>query len=410
MLPKVGLIDHERLNAVIPTLYNLNYGAVSVATIQSSKVSFYNTFGLRKYSFFSKSPANTLTRFQAASISKPVTALAVLKLVENGVLDLDKNVNEYLANSGWTLTVSKENKFVDEKNITTIRQLLSHTAGTNASGFGGYNINLSIPSTIEVLRADKPVNSDAIKVTSKPGTFSYSGGGTTVVQFIMETVLEKPFPLIMKQLILDPLDMKNSSFETDRTKGDHLAYAHGYISDPFFLFYGGKNEYHLYPEKAAAGLWTTAEDLCKFGIAVMNSINGKPNAFLNEKLSKNFKTNHNFEKAVDEEGYRDIQKIGLGFFLENCEDELKFNISHGGGNMGFRCFLFLQPHKESGFCVMSNNESNRIGLLCNHLVNNLDLDTDNFKDSTPANNTYMNWLKDYLKNWKFVFKYWMGLY
>src|SRR6185436_9257568 len=138
------------------------------------------------------------TLFQAGSISKPVAAVAALRLVDAGRIDLDADVNDYLvswkvpANEGWQPRV-------------TLRHLLSHTGGLTVHGFPGYARGQAVPTLVQVLDGAKPANTAAVRDNAVPGTQSrYSGGGTTIVQQMLIDVMGKPFPALMRELVLDP--------------------------------------------------------------------------------------------------------------------------------------------------------------------------------------------------------------
>ncbi|KAG4442006.1 hypothetical protein IFR05_002532 [Cadophora sp. M221] len=204
------------------------------------------------------------TLFQACSISKPITALAVIKLCQDGVLDLDTPISEYLSKEqlSWISTP----KTLAPVSQITLRLLLSHTAGLSCHGFPGYP-KAPVPTQEQILRGDAPANNEPITLSIFPGQrFSYSGGGFQVVQLILETKLQKPFHQIMQDLILGPLEMTRSTYTFIPSTEKNYAPAHmtGRLkTDP---------EFHLMPESAAAGLWTTPEDLLKVVLAVQRSL------------------------------------------------------------------------------------------------------------------------------------------
>ena len=150
----------------------------SIAIVKNGKIVVAKGYGQRNKK---DDPVNSETLFQAASISKPVTALGVLKLVQTGKVDLDVPINQYL--EGYQL---EENEFT-KANKVTLRRLLTHTAGLNVGGFGGYLQEEEMPSTIDVLLGRG--NSPKLEVVEEPGTrWNYSGGGYVLVQKIIEDV------------------------------------------------------------------------------------------------------------------------------------------------------------------------------------------------------------------------------
>ncbi len=207
-------------------------------------------------------PVTAKTRFQAASISKPVTALAVMRLVQDGRLDLDADANTYLRS--WRVPANG-----DWQPVVTLRQLLSHTAGMSVHGFPGYRPDGPVPTLSEVLDGTPPTNTDPIRVTALPGTiFRYSGGGTTIVQQVLEDVTGVPFASLMDDLVLGPLGMADSTFSRVLPGQGQAGFAHGHRIDREVV--GGG--WHIYPELAAAGLWTTPSDLLKVAREVQRAL------------------------------------------------------------------------------------------------------------------------------------------
>jgi CubicO group peptidase (beta-lactamase class C family) len=177
---------------------------VSVAVIHDGKIEWAKGYGAREVGGTDSVTAST--RFQAASISKPVAATAALRLVEEGRLELDANVNDAL--KSWRVP---DNEFTAKQPVT-LREILSHTAGLTVHGFPGYAVGEKVPSTVDVL--DGKGNTDAVRVDTVPGAmWRYSGGGYTVAQLLVHDVTGEPFVAAMQRLVLDPLGMKQSTYE-----------------------------------------------------------------------------------------------------------------------------------------------------------------------------------------------------
>ncbi len=152
-------------------------------------------------------PVEATTLFQAASISKAVAAVGVLHLVEQGVLDLDKDVNRGLRR--WTLPASPHT----EERPVTLRDLLSHTGATTVAGFPGYPVDSDLPTIVDVLRGRPPANTPPVESFAAPRTRTeYSGGGTTIVQLLVEDVTGRDFADLMAELVLRPFGMVDSAF------------------------------------------------------------------------------------------------------------------------------------------------------------------------------------------------------
>jgi CubicO group peptidase (beta-lactamase class C family) len=302
---------------------------VTVAVIEDYEIAWARGFGVKQSD--QSDPVTAETLFQAASISKPVTAMAALHLVEAGKLDLDTDVNNYLvswkvpANGAWQPRI-------------TLRQLLSHTAGLTIHGFPGYSSSHPLPTLVQVLNGEAPANTEAVTVNAIPGTqFRYSGGGTSIVQLILTDLLGKPFPEIMRELVLDPLQMQHSTYEQPLPphRAPFAATAHPDDSRPM------EGRSHIYPEKAAASLWTTASDLARFGIEIQLSLQGRSNRVLSADMVKQM-----LSPQVEDH-------IGLGPILEGKGDTARFG--HSGGNAGFLCNLIAYQHRGQGAVVMINS-------------------------------------------------------
>jgi CubicO group peptidase (beta-lactamase class C family) len=309
---------------------------VSIAAIDEFEVAWSYSFG--KLAVGAIEEVTPGTPFQAGSVSKPVFALAMMKLVEAGTLDLDRDVNDYLkswrvpANDGWQPRV-------------TFRQLLSHTAGTTVHGFPGYAPGGPFLALSQILQGEPPSNTAPILVDILPGTqFRYSGGGTTIAQQAVVDATERPFPDLMRELILDPAGMKDSTFEQPlpSEKAARAAKAHPWNGVPI---QGG---WHVYPEMAAAGLWTTASDLARLGSEVMRAFRGERSALglKRETIMEMLRP-----QLPDQKAGQDFS--GLGWACSGADKE--FRIGHGGWNEGFVAQLTLFPVLGKGAAVMINS-------------------------------------------------------
>jgi CubicO group peptidase (beta-lactamase class C family) len=183
----------------------LHVPGVSIAVIHDGKIEWARGFGVTRIGGSAVTPD---TLFQAASISKPVTALAVLHLVESGRLDLDTDVNRYLKT--WQVPA---NSFTERTKVT-LRELLTHSAGMTVHGFPGYASDAARPTVVQVLNGEKPANTPAIVVDTEPGTaWRYSGGGFVVTQLLLEDVTGQAFPRLMHDIVLGPVGMTRSTYE-----------------------------------------------------------------------------------------------------------------------------------------------------------------------------------------------------
>jgi CubicO group peptidase (beta-lactamase class C family) len=234
---------------------------VSIAFFDHGRIAWTRTYGVADSQ--NGRPVTPETLFQAGSISKPIAALGALALVENGKLKLDQNVNDEL--TSWQVP---ENEFMTEQKVT-LRRILSHSAGTNNHGFAGYESTQALPSAVQILNGAKPANSSAVQVTAVPGSvWSYSSGGIMVMQLMMMEATGKSFPALMHDLVLEPIGMSHSTYDEPLPLDLRNGVAHGYDAngDPVP---GG---FHVYPEMAAGGLWSTPSDLALAAIEMQTSL------------------------------------------------------------------------------------------------------------------------------------------
>jgi CubicO group peptidase (beta-lactamase class C family) len=267
--------------------------------------------------------------FQAGSISKPVTALVALELAARGRADLDGNVNEQLVS--WHLPGS---------GAISLRQLLGHTAGIGVPFFPGYPQSAAVPTLRQVLDGTAPSATPPVRSDPRhQGSFRYSGGGYAVIQQLIADVTGLPFAHAARTLVLEPLGMTHSTFEQPLPVGFRPAAA--------------RHDWHIYPEAAAAGLWTTPGDLARYVCALQAALAGHPSAVRAETAAQML-TPHAPLPAKGEWnilpilGMRPPDSIGLGMFLHGDD-----RFSHLGGAASFFSALTASRHDGSGAVVMT---------------------------------------------------------
>jgi CubicO group peptidase (beta-lactamase class C family) len=304
---------------------------VSVAFFDRGQILWTRAYGFADVA--AKKPVTPDTLFQAASISKPVSALAALRLVQDGKLSLDEDVNVKLRT--WKVP---ENSFTEKEKVT-LRRILSHSAGLTVHGFPGYGSDEPVPTVVQILNGQKPANSDPIRVDVLPGTlWRYSGGGFVILQTLLSDVTGKPFPQILSELVLRPVGMTHSTYEQPLPKNRAFEAATPYRADGTPV----KGGPHTYPEMAPAGLWTTPSDLARMSMEVQSEYTGKSSKVLNQSTAKQMLTHQ-------------IGIWGLGFGLENPGQPPHYG--HGGANEGYRCDLETRTDSGQGFAVMTNSDS-----------------------------------------------------
>lgn len=326
-------IKGDKLKSMMDLMKETNTPGISVAVIHNSEIVWTKGYGV--VDIETQKPVNTNSIFQAASISKPLTALAVMKLVQDGKLDLDENINSYLKT--WKLL---ENEFTAKYKVT-LRSLLSHTAGISVHGFSGYKADADVPTLVQVLNGEAPANSGKVVVDMEPNTeFRYSGGGYTIVQQALIDQLQKTFQEIMQELVLDPLGMTNSFYSNTALNEKQCSNAtSGHNNDQELVI--GKR--YIYPEMAAAGLWTTAEDLAKFAVEVQKSLKGESSKVISKE----------FMEIMTTPVLNGEYNIGL------CNEKIGAEqlLGHDGGNEGYTCGMIFHKEREFGVILMSNSQS-----------------------------------------------------
>jgi CubicO group peptidase (beta-lactamase class C family) len=304
---------------------------LSVAVMDNFKIAWAKGYGVTESG--GSKPVTIHTIFQAGSISKPVAATGTLSLIEHGKLSLDENVNLKL--KSWQVP---DNEFTKDQKVT-LRRIMSHSAGLTVHGFPGYEVGKPIPSLVQIFNGEPPANTAPIRVDFVPGTkFRYSGGGVTIEQQLVVDVTGKPFPQFMRETVLDKIGMSDSSYEQPLPPARAAMAAIATHADGMSV----PGKWHIYPEMAAAGLWTTATDLAKFGIEIA--------------LSKQGKANHVLSQAsVSEMLKPQIDQVGLGFFLGQGKNPQEFG--HNGADEGFQGVLIMFSDSGKGLAIMANSDN-----------------------------------------------------
>lgn len=302
---------------------------VSIAVINNGKIEWARGFG--KGDLSNNTAVTTQTLFQAGSVSKPVFALAVMRLKEKGILDLDKDVNEYL--KSW-----KVPKNGDWQGKISLRQILSHTAGFTVHGFPGYLTSEVLPTIPQILNGSAPANTPAVRINILPGTaFNYSGGGITVAQLTVCDLLNKPFSLIMDEEILKPLNLRYSTYQQPLpdTLQELASTAYPFKNQPI------EGRFHTYPEMAAAGLWTNPTELATILIEVQKALKGESSLFKKETIAEMLTPR------------KVAEFIGMGFFLDSKGDSVRFR--HDGWDEGFVTLATAYKNHGMGAVIMINS-------------------------------------------------------
>jgi CubicO group peptidase (beta-lactamase class C family) len=340
--PMASPLDNGEVEALMK---KFNVPGVSVAVIKDFKIEWAKGYGVADVE--SGTPVTTDTLFQAASISKTVAAMASMKAIQNGKFALDQDINTIL--KSWKLPGAE---FTTERPVTP-RGLMSHTSGTgDGFGFPGYAPGAPLPTLQQILDGQSPSNVRQVRLERAPMTgFKYSGGAVTIEELALQDAMGKPFVEVAREFVLDPIGMTNSTYEQPlpASRQGQAARAHNRtgarMGDPW----------HVYPEHAAAGLWTTPTDLAKFLIEVQKTLQGQSTKVL---------TRPNMLEMVTPVG---VGPFAVGFQISKTGEGWYF--AHGGSNWGFQCIMMAHRIKGYGFAIMTNADSG--GALAQELGNKI---------------------------------------
>jgi CubicO group peptidase (beta-lactamase class C family) len=318
---------------------------LSIAVVDNFRIVYAAGFGVTEFGGSTAVDTNTL--FLAGSISKPVFTTGVLQLVEQGKLSLDSDINTTL--QSWKLP---ESRFTQTEKVT-LRRLLTHSAGLTVWGFPGYQMGTPIPTVPQVLDSTGPANTGPVRNDTFPGArWRYSGGGITIAQLMATDVTGEAFPALMKRLVLDKAGMRHSTYENPLpvSRDYEAASGHEQFDTPV------PGRYHVYPEMAAAGLWTTAPDLARWALDLTRAYRGEPRAVLSPAMAGQM-ISPLVKVAPNGTDY-----WGLGVQVGGQGDSIAF--SHGGRDEGFVASVIMWPRLGRGLFVLTNGVS---GALLNEI-------------------------------------------
>jgi CubicO group peptidase (beta-lactamase class C family) len=316
--------------------------ALSIAVIHDGKLEWAKSYG--RLSKNSSVKADTETLFQTASFSKPVSAFLAMRLVQEGRLALDEEVNKYL--KSWKVPTSD---FTKNKPVT-LRGLLTHTAGLTVGGFRGYPSGIAIPVTVQILKGEEPANSAPVVSQAEPGSgYRYSGGGYVVLQQMVEDVMGADYATVMKRLVLDPIGMKNSTYQQPLPETWQARASSGHLADGQEV----AGRWHTHPEAAPAGLWSTASDLALFVLEVRKALAGK-SSILSQQMAREM-LDKNFASPGNKPAPR-------------TEDFTVFD--QGGHNWGYISYVAAFAPSGRGVVVLTNSDNGQ--LLANEIRQSVD--------------------------------------
>lgn len=317
--------------------------AVSIALIDGGRVQWARAYGVVSAAGEPNRAATVDTLFQAASVSKPVSAMGVLQLVQQGKLSLDAPANDQL--HAWKIP---DNDYTRARPVS-LRMLLNHSAGTTVHGYFGYPQAQALPNLLQVLDGSPPADSDPVRVDVQPGSqWRYSGGGFSVAQLMAQEASALPFGEYMQQAVLRPLGMTQSTFDVALSPSQRVRAATGHTADGQPVPGGWRR----YPESAAAGLWTTPTDLAQIVLEVQRAADGAAGKVLSHGSAERMLT-------------RGLGEYGLGLYVEDLGDRTSF--AHSGGTHGYRAQIYGYTHSGQGVVILTNSD-NGAALIAEILV------------------------------------------
>jgi CubicO group peptidase (beta-lactamase class C family) len=328
---------------------------ISVAVIHDFKIAWAKGYGVTEKGGTNAVTPRTL--FMAGSISKPVAAMGALALVDRGTLSLDQDVNDRLVS--WKIPASE---YVAGSKVT-LGLILDHTAGFSGGDFfPGYAVGENVPTLPQILGGQTPATTPPVRISRMPGAkWEYSGNGYLVAQQLMTDAAGKPFPALMDEQVFAPLDMKDTSFDQPIGADRAIRAASGTLANGTAVAGG----WHVQPEMAAGGLWTTPTDLAKLALEIALSAHGKSHRVLSPSMANEMITPHWQGDVINILGTpASPDQMGYGFFVGQDH-----RFGHIGGNVGYQASLVMFADSGNGAVIMTNSD---IGLQAgNALLNKI---------------------------------------
>jgi len=322
--------EPEEFSSIKNRMSEYNIPALCLAVLNHGKIEWADIY--QNANFPESYHLNCTSMFQAASLSKPVTFLAALRMYSAGRIDLDKNIQEYLKD--FVIPQGKQTA----ENPVTFRNIFSHTSGISPGGYQGYSRNQPMPSEIDILRGSEGVNTPAIEVLTPPNkTLAYSGGGYTLAELALEDIFNDEFSNIMKKWILEPAGMTHSEFTQPLPAPDSMLVAKGHDKSGEVIEGGWRN----YPEQAAAGLWSNSVDMAKFLIEIYNAYQGTSSVFSHSDIMS----------ILNDEQDGSV----YGFILKRSGNDI--SITHYGGNSGYRTGMTISLTSGNGLVYLINSDN-----------------------------------------------------
>lgn len=331
--------EPEKFSSITNKMTEYNIPSLTLAVINQGEIEWADIY--QNPQFTNEQKIDCTSLFQAASLSKPVTFLAAVRMHSAGEIDLDKNIQHYLKD--YELPQGKQT----EDNPVTFRNIFSHTSGISPGGYEGYANDLALPSDLDILNGAAGVNTPAIAVITPPNeTLAYSGGAYTLAELAIQDIYNDTFANIMRSWILEPVEMKHSDFSQPLPDSKFGQVAKGYTQSGEVVDGG----WHNYPEQAAAGLWSNSIDMAAFMIEIYKAYQGKSTVFS--------------QSAIQSLISHERDGLVYGFITDRSGNGI--SITHYGGNAGYRTGMTLDLTTGNGLVYLTNSDNG--GALGNELL------------------------------------------
>jgi CubicO group peptidase (beta-lactamase class C family) len=337
------LVEGEPLPAttIDEALRSYEIPGVSIALIENYRIAWTRAYGVREHG--SPIAVTPDTLFQVGSISKTVATVGAMRLVEEGALALDEDVNRAL--TSWRLP---ENELTRDEKVT-LRRLLMHTAGVTISSAGDYFEGEPIPSLAQILDGVPPAKTPPIRVIAVPGSKQmYASSAFFIVQQMMEDVTRQPFATWMREKVLEPLGMRNTTFEQPIPEPYRSRAASGHYPGTTVV----RGRWTVKPEMAAAGMWSTAGDVARFAIAVQQMLRGRSRGVLRRETVQQMLASGDAPLSGGERVQHAPRSIG--FDVSRDGGVLRF--SHGGRTTGYNGTM-IAFEDGRGIVILTNGHS-----------------------------------------------------
>lgn len=326
-IEKPDAVDFSTVRDLIDTELGKSPGTPSIAVgvARNGKIIWEEGFGLANVEKEIKATAHT--SYSLASISKPITATGLMILVEKGLVDLDRPINDYLGEA-------KLKAFQGDAKDATVKRLLQHVSGLPSSHHFFYEDDpYKRPAMDETIRRYGILTSTAGRV------YQYSNHGYGILEYIIERVSGKSYADYIQEEVFLPLGMTNSAVYIE--PGPEAKTAQRYERN------GNRVPFYDFDHRGASAVYCSVHDLLQFGMFHLNNPSSPPTQILKDETLEQMKTDN--EPQVPHSDYR------LGW---SVNDQFGHTVvSHRGGMPGVATALYMMPEEDIAVVVLTNGNT-----------------------------------------------------